>query len=141
MDRRIWLTLGFLLLLFITCLIAGGIALFIGPTFGGVGTAIAPDFHFNLVSDWVSPEGSEFTYEELRYSYHEPGESTIEASCISDEGTEKQGQELKAIGLIMLVYSLSCFLPLLLIGLVVSVVMTFFLSKLIPKPEDSQERY
>ena len=141
MNRKTWFLLGFLLLAVLSCLIAGGSGIFFGLAFGGGSTAIIPDFNFGLVADWACPEGSELVYEQVKYSYNEPGEYTIEASCISADGTETRGQELKLVGLVMLAYGLMCFTPLLLIGLVISALIIFLASKVIPANNQEQMEY
>jgi hypothetical protein len=106
-----------------------GFAAFFGLTFGGIAAAIAPDFHFNLVGDFVCPEGTTFEYRQARYSYHQPGEYAIEAKCIDDEGQATEGQELKAIGAIMGLYFLSCFIPLFVLGIIFSGIVIRLLNK------------
>jgi hypothetical protein len=104
-------------------------AAFFGMTLGGIAAAIAPDFHFNLVGDFVCPEGTIFEHRQVRYSYHQPGEYTIEAQCVDDEGRATEGQELKAIGAVMGFYFLSCFIPISLLGIIFSGILMRFLNK------------
>jgi hypothetical protein len=106
-----------------------GFAAFFGMTFGGIATALAPDFHFDLVGDFVCPEGTTFEYHQARYSYHQPGEYTIEARCVDAEGQAKEGQVFKAIGAIMGLYFLSCFTPLFLLGIIFSSIVMRFINK------------
>ncbi len=120
---------GVLINVAIVGLVSVGFAAFFGMTLGGIATAIAPDFHFNLVGDFVCPEGTTFEYRQVRYSYHQPGEYTIEAQCVDDEGQATEGQELKAIGAIMGFYFLSCFIPLFLLGIIFSGIVMRLLNK------------
>jgi hypothetical protein len=113
---------------------SAGFAVFFGLTFGGVAVAVAPDFHFDLVGDFVCPEGTSLEYGKVRYSYHQPGEYTIEASCVNDEGRELKGQELKAIGSVMGFYFLICFTPLLILGIVFSGFIIRYLNKKLKRP-------
>ena len=124
---------GFLIVGFMACCAAGGLALFFGLTVGGVGAAVAPDFHFGIVGDWVCPEDSTFEFRQVRHSYHEPGEYTIEASCVAEDGEELRGQEFKAIGLVMGGYMLACFVPLFLLGILFSGLLVRVFSKLLKR--------
>lgn len=110
-----------------------GIAAFFGLTFGGVAAAVAPDFHFDFVGDFVCPDGTTLEYRQVRYSYHQPGEYTIEASCVDAEGQATEGQVFKAIGAIMGLYFLACFTPLFILGLVFSGVIIRLLNKALRK--------
>jgi hypothetical protein len=108
-------------------------AVFFGLTFGGVAAAVAPDFHFGLVGDFVCPEGSSLEYRQVRYSYHQPGEYTIEASCVDVDGHQIHNQELKAFGAVMGFYFLVCFTPLFILGVVFSGVILHLLNKALKK--------
>lgn len=122
-----------LLAIAIAGMASAGFAVFFGLTFGGVALAVAPDFHFNLVGDFVCPEGSSLEYRQVRYSYHQPGEYTIEASCVDDAGQEIKGQELKAIGAVMGFYFLVCFTPLFVLGIVLSGLIIRLLNKILKR--------
>jgi hypothetical protein len=120
---------GFLIGVVIAGLASFGLAAFFGMTIGGIATAIAPDFHFNLVGDFVCPEDTTFEYHQVRYSYHHPGEYTIEARCVDNEGQAIENQVLKAIGSIMGLYFLSCFVPLFVLGIIFSGILMRLLNK------------
>ena len=77
---------GLLASIAIAGFISGGIAIFFGLTLGGIGAAVAPDFHYDLVGDFVCPEGTTLEYHQVKYSFHQPGEYSIEASCVDNEG-------------------------------------------------------
>ena len=111
-----------------------GFAAFFGLTFGGVAVAVAPDFHFGLVGDFVCPQGTSLEYRQVRYSYHQPGEYTIEASCVDAEGHQTQNQQFKAIGAVMGLYFLVCFTPLFILGITFSSVVIRLLNKALKKP-------
>lgn len=113
---------------------SAGFAVFFGLTFGGVAVAVAPDFHFDLVGDFVCPEGTSLVYRQVRYSYHQPGEYTIEASCVDDEGRKIAGQEFKAIGSVMGFYFLVCFTPLFVLGIIFSGLILRYLNKILKRP-------
>lgn len=129
-KRSCW---GALISVAIVSLASLGLAIIFGMTFGGIAAAVAPDSHFNLVGDFVCPEGSTFEYRQARYSYHQPGEYTIEAQCVDDEGQATEGQELKAIGAIMGLYFLACFTPLFILGIIFSGIVLRFLNKALKK--------
>lgn len=113
---------------------SAGFATFFGLTFGGVAVAVAPDVHFGLVGDFVCPEGTSLEYRQVRYSYHQPGEYTIEASCVDDEGLAIEGQEFKAIGATMGFYFLACFTPLFILGIILSSFLIRLLNKILKRP-------
>jgi hypothetical protein len=129
-GRRLGTLAGLLFGIGVSCAISGFTALIFGATVGGVGTAVAPDFHFNLVSDYVCPEGTTLEYRQAKYSYNEPGEYTLEASCEGEGMQEIRGQELKAIGAVIGLYIITCFIPLFIIGIIFSGTLMGFISKI-----------
>jgi len=90
------------------CIIAGN-AIFFGMMMGGVSAAVAQDFTFTLVEDWVCPEGMNIQVVEGRQ-----WESSTEifAFCVDKNG--KRVKEVLAQSLLAIfgLYSLVCFVPL-----------------------------
>jgi hypothetical protein len=93
---------------------------------GGTALGVAPDFSFGVVRNLICPNG-ELQYEELRRSYHTPGEREPNLVCISDDGLEKdvilQGVLTVLGATFILVFAISLiilFVPLSIIALVVT---------------------
>jgi hypothetical protein len=121
---------GCVLVVVLVCVFSGLLSLIIGLTGGAVGAVVAPDFHFRLVEGIVCPEGLTLEHREVRYSYHEPGEYTIEATCYGPGGQEIEGQAFKAIGAVMGLYFGVSFVVLFVLGLVFGVVLVKLFNRL-----------
>lgn len=100
---------------FITALIFMGIG-------GGVGSAVAPEFHYSLFAPLLCPEEGEFVFEEYRDTFTRPGEVTptsgtfTRVTCVYPDGSE-QDKTVQGAGLILGMYFAICFVPLVLISI------------------------
>jgi hypothetical protein len=105
---------------------------------GGSSFAVAPEFNLGLVEGLICPDGTRVEYEEIKRSFHLPGESQPHTTCINDLGEEVEDVTLKSIGAVLGMYFLACFVPMVIGG---SFLGIFIFSRMThqPKPDTSME--
>ncbi len=113
----------------IIAFVVGTTALIFAGAVGGAGTGISPEFNFGLVERFVCGEGSRIVYEEGGESTYTDSDgfehtgTTILVSCVAANGTRSEGKEAQAIFAVIGLYFLICFVPLLLPGMLVSLII------------------
>ena len=123
--------------------VVGVTALIFAGAVGGVGAATAPQYNFGLVERFVCPDGGKLVYEEggeSTYTDSEGFEQTGTAllvSCVAPDGTKTEGKEAVAIFAVIGMYFLICFVPLLLPGMLISLIVVHMIFSAFFKKPDS----
>ena len=89
-----------------------GNALIFAGMSSGISQAFFPGFNAGLVEWLVCPEGSTIEYQEVRYSYHQPGEAAIVVACLAEDGERIENLEFQYLLAVMGTYFSVCFVPL-----------------------------
>lgn len=120
---------------FITALIFMGIG-------GGVGSAVAPEFHFSIIEPLLCPEEGELVLEEYQDTFTRPGEviptsgTFTRVTCVYPDGSE-QDKTVQGAGLILGAYFAICFVPLAVISILGPTTLTGLLLRRRKKSESS----
>ena len=124
--------------------VIGIAALIFAGTAMGVSTASAPEFNFRLVGPVVCPKGTEIEYNEGGESsylgddglYHSG--TAISISCVGPDGTRYEGKEFAAIGALLGLYFLICFVPLFLPAALILFILVHFIYGAVTKNQQNR---
>jgi hypothetical protein len=125
----------------IACVV-GFIALIFAAAVGMTATSVSPDYNFGLVERFVCPEGGKLVYENggattwTDENGTHSGTTTL-ASCVAADGTKTAGMEFQAVFAVLGLYFLICFVPLLLPGMLVSLIVVHMIFGAFFKKPDS----
>ncbi|MEK6221337.1 MAG: hypothetical protein N2D54_03730, partial [Chloroflexota bacterium] len=105
---------------------------------GGTSFGVAPEFNLGLVEGFICPNGTSAKYESIKRSFHLPGESQPQVTCINDLGEEVEEVTLKSLGAVLGIYFLVCFLPMTIGGSVLGIFIFGRMTRQ-PNPESPME--